>query len=112
VARKLYLERLSESYWPDYELKQQQREAAKLFCQTGELQPLCRFIEQHYFAKLSNRDYRWSNELTIKLAFMMLLYNDHLYMMVSETESGRRYVDLSLIVRPDMRQFQALDIVL
>ncbi len=43
---------------------------------------------------------------------MMLLYNDHLYMMVSETESGRRYVDLSLIVRPDMRRFQALDLVL
>jgi hypothetical protein len=33
-------------------------------------------------------------------------------MMVSETEVGHGYVDLSLIVRPDMRRFQALDLLL
>jgi hypothetical protein len=113
VARKLYLERLNESLLQaDFTLRQQQDDATDALFLRADLQPLCHLIERCYFTKLSNRDYRWSNELTIKLAFMMLLYNDHLYMMVSETESGRRYVDLSLIVRPDMRQFQALDLVL
>ncbi len=113
VARKLYLERLNESVLQaDFTLRQQQDDATEALFLRADLQPLCQLIEQCYFTKLSNRDYRWSNELTIKLAFMMLLYNDHLYMMVSETEAGRRYVDLSLIVRPDMRRFQALDLVL
>ncbi len=113
VARKLYLERLNESLLQaDFTLRQQQDDATEALFLRADLQPLCNLIEQRYFTKMSNRDYRWSNELTVKLAFMMLLYNDHLYMMVSETESGRRYVDLSLIVRPDMRRFQALDLVL
>ncbi len=33
-------------------------------------------------------------------------------MMVSEIEVDHGYVDLSLIVRPDMRRFQALDLLL
>ncbi len=112
VARKLYIERLRDSYWPEYEAKQQLQQVAKIACQSADLQPLCEFIEQRYFNILSNRDYRWSNELMLKIAFMTLLYNDQLYMMVSETESKRRYVDLSLIVRPDKRMFKALDLVL
>ena len=32
--------------------------------------------------------------------------------LLSEAEADRGYVDLSLIVRPDMRRFQALDLVL
>ena len=42
---------------------------------------------------------------------MTILFNDNIYMMLSETETDRGYVDLCLIVRPDMRQFQALDLV-
>ena len=41
-----------------------------------------------------------------------LLFDDRLYMMVSETEMDHGYIDLSLIVRPDMRRFQALDLLL
>ena len=76
------------------------------------MQPICDFVEQRYFKVLSNRDYRWSNELLVKIAFLTLLFNDRLYMMVSELEMDRGYVDLSLIVRPDMRRFQALDLLL
>jgi hypothetical protein len=74
--------------------------------------PLADFIEQRYFKVLSNRDYRWSNELLVKIAFLTLLFNDRLYMIVSELETDRGYVDLSLIVRPDMRRFHALDLML
>ncbi|MDS4070489.1 MAG: hypothetical protein RKO24_12815 [Candidatus Competibacter sp.] len=61
---------------------------------------------------LSIRDYRWTNELLAKMAFLTLLFNDRLYMMVSKLEADHGYVDLSLIVRPDLRRFQALDLVL
>ena len=112
VARKLYLERLQELYLPHYDDLDEAQRVIKRFCQTGDVQPLCKFIEHRHFKILSNRDYRFSNELIIKVAFMTLLYNDHLYMMVSEIETQRRYVDLSLIVRPDKRQYRALDLVL
>ena len=112
VAKRLYIERLQEILLPEYEDKSDIRNVAKTFCMTGNLQPLCDFLETRYFPILSNRDYRWSNELIIKIAFMTLLFNDNIYMMLSETEADRGYVDLSLIVRPDMRKFQALDLVL
>jgi hypothetical protein len=112
VAKQLYVERLQELLLPTYEDKQEISTVAETFCLTGNLQPLCDFLETRYFPILSNRDYRWSNELIIKIAFMTLLFNDNIYMMLSETEADRGYVDLSLIVRPDMRRFQALDLVL
>jgi hypothetical protein len=112
VAKQLYVERLQELLLPTYEDKQEISTVAETFCLTGNLQPLCDFLENRYFPILSNRDYRWSNELIIKIAFMTLLFNDNIYMMLSETEADRGYVDLSLIVRPDMRRFQALDLVL
>ncbi|MDG4594084.1 MAG: AAA family ATPase [Candidatus Contendobacter sp.] len=112
VARSLYVERLQELWLPEYEDKALIQQIGKRFCQTGDLQPLCDFIETRYFPVLSNRDYRWTNELLVKMAFLTLLFNDRLYMMVSELETDRGYVDLSLIVRPDMRRFQALDLVL
>ncbi|MFZ1642160.1 MAG: AAA family ATPase [Candidatus Contendobacter sp.] len=112
VARSLYVERLQELWLPDYEDKTRLPQLRKHVCQTGDLQPLVEFIEQRYFSVLSNRDYRWTNELMVKIAFLTLLFDDRLYMMVSETEVGHGYVDLSLIVRPDMRRFQALDLLL
>ena len=112
VAKRLYIERLQEILLPNYEDKSDIRQVAKTFCMTENLQPLCDFLETRYFPILSNRDYRWSNELIIKIAFMTLLFNDNIYMMLSEAEADRGYVDLSLIVRPDMRRFQALDLVL
>ena len=112
VARSLYVERLQELWLPEYEDQALIQQISKRFCQTGDLQPLCDFIETRYFPVLSNRDYRWTNELLLKMAFLTLLFNDRLYMMVSEIETDHGYVDLSLIVRPDMRRFQALDLVL
>jgi len=37
------------------------RQAAELFCQTGNLQPLCDFIEERYYPVFDNRYYRWAN---------------------------------------------------
>jgi hypothetical protein len=112
VARSLYVERLRELWLPTYEDRQTIPRLAEAVYLQGDLAPLCAFIEQRYFPVLSNRDYRWTNELMVKIAFLTLLFDDRLYMMVSETEVDHGHIDLSLIVRPDMRRFQALDLLL
>ena len=112
VMRKLYVEQLQDLFLPDWTAKENARRMAQQFYQTGNLQPLCQFIVETYFKVFSNRDYRWTNELTIKTAFLMLLFNDTFYIVDSETELGRRYTDLTLIVRPDMRRYQLLDFLI
>lgn len=81
---------------------------AKQFYRTGDLAALVDFMEHKYFKVFSNRDYRWGNELTIKTAFASLLYNDLYYVMDSETALERRYSDLIMIVRSNMRQYPDL----
>ncbi|MBF0412399.1 MAG: hypothetical protein HQK70_06790 [Desulfamplus sp.] len=60
----------------------------------------------------ANRDYRWVNELTVKTAFLTLLYNDLLYIMDSEPEIDRRYADLTMIIRPDKRHGKIFDVLI
>jgi hypothetical protein len=74
----------------------------------ADLQPMCEFLSTRINV-LSNRDYAFSNELTIKMAFLSLLFDDRLYVVDSEPELDRRYADLSLIARPDTRQYDILD---
>lgn len=82
------------------------------FYHSGDLQPLCDFIETRYFQVFDNRDYQWANELVVKSAFLTLLFSDTFYIMDSEQELNKGYADLSLILRPDMRRYQLLDHVL
>jgi hypothetical protein len=112
VARGLYVERLRESWLPAAGVARALPAAVRRLCQQGDLAPLADLIEQGYFRVLSNRDYRWTNELLVKFAFLTLLFDDRLYMAVSELETDRGYADLALIVRPDMRRFEALDLLL
>ncbi len=113
VIRGLYVEQLKEQTLPRFEDQQTAQHLAENFYQTADLQPLAEFVENKYFAVFSNRDYRWSNELTVKTAFMTLLFNDLYYIMDSEAVIQRRYSDLLMIIRPNMRRFPLLkDIVL
>jgi hypothetical protein len=112
VARSLYVERLQARWLTTYEDRNNLPQLRKQVFQTGDLTPLVAFIEKRYFPILSNRDYRWSNELMVKLAFLTLLFDDRLYMMVSETEMEHGYVDLSLIRRLDRRTVPALDLLI
>ena len=86
--------------------------AAKALCNEGDMGPVCEFVEQKYFRVFRNRDYRWANELTVKTAFLTLLYNEILYIMDSEKEIRRGYTDLTMIVRPDMRRFTIFDVLI
>ncbi|WPL15683.1 hypothetical protein Thiowin_00596 [Thiorhodovibrio winogradskyi] len=67
------------------------------------MEPVCRFIEQRFLPVLDNRDLRWSNEIVVKTAFLVILFADLGYIMDSETAVGRRHCDLSMILRPDAR---------
>ncbi|WPD23389.1 MAG: AAA family ATPase [Candidatus Electrothrix scaldis] len=112
VIRKLYAERIRDAFLPDNRSIETAREAAEALCQQGDIRLLCDFVEQKYFKIFHNRDYAWSNELTVKTAFLTLLFNDTFYIMESETALERSYADLTMIVRPDMRQYDLLDILL
>ncbi|SEH05071.1 AAA family ATPase [Candidatus Venteria ishoeyi] len=109
VIRRLYVERLKDALLPEYKEREQMEQAAEVFYGTANLDPLCDFIEQRYFKVFDNRDYRWSNELVVKTAFLVTLFADTFYIMDSETAIDKAYADLSLIVRPDMRQYALLD---
>ena len=112
VIRKLYAERIRDSLLPDNQSMETARQAAEALYQQGNILPLCDFVERKYFRIFHNRDYAWSNELTLKTAFLTLLFNDTFYIMESETALERSYADLTMIVRPDMRQYGLLDILL
>jgi hypothetical protein len=112
VAKELYVERLRDLLLPDPKERDEVAQLTRTVYQTGDIQPLCEFIETRYFKAFDNRDYRWANELTIKTAFLTLLFDDIFYMIDSETSLERSYADLTLILRPDMRKYQLLDILL
>jgi hypothetical protein len=111
VVRRLYVEHIQDLLLPDKRAQDEGRRAAERFLQTGDLRPVCDFIEQRYFRVFDNRDYRWANELTVKTAFLTLLFNDIAYIMDSEPVLERTYADLTMIVRPEMRQYRLPDVL-
>ncbi len=72
VIRKLYVERLQEQTLPRYEDQEQRQKVVERFYATGDLGPLCDLLEQTYFKVFDNRDLRWSNELVVKTAFLVV----------------------------------------
>ncbi len=110
VIRSLYVEKLREVLLPKVS-DAEYRDAVKCFFMHGDLQPLCDFIEPR-FNVFSNRDYRWKAEVAVKTAFLMFLFDDRLYVIDSEPELKRCYADLTLIIRPDARQYDILDFLL
>ena len=104
VVRKLYVERIQETLLPDGRDRDAAWTATRILFQSGDLQPVCDLVEQRYFPIFDNRDYRWANELTLKTAFLTLLFDDRLYIVDSETAIARSHADLSLIRRPELWQ--------
>ena len=111
AIRGLYAEKICRMLLPEPSVRDDGKDAAERLYQKGEMQPLCDFVEKKYFRVFRNRDYRWADELTVKMAFLTLLYNDILYIMDTETELDRRYADMTMIIRPDMRRYKILDIL-
>jgi hypothetical protein len=111
VVKKLYAEEIRDNLLPERDDRNEADRVTRLLYQKGDISELCAFIEKR-FNIFDNRDYRWSNELTVKTAFLILLFNDTFYIMDSEAELGRHYADLTMIVRPDMRKYKLLDILI
>ena len=109
VVRKLYVERIFEMFLPQSPEREKVRLLAESFYQSGDLQPLCDFMEQRYLRVFDNRDYKAANELTIKTAFLTALFDDVFYIMDSEMPAQRRYTDLTMILRPEQRKYPLKD---
>ena len=112
VIRRLYADRLRQQFLPSGRSQDQGRDAGKALYQFGEIEPICTFIQAKILGVLDNRDYLHANELTIKMAFLSLLFEDHLFIIDSEPALARGYGDLLMLLRPDMRQYKLLDILL
>ena len=112
VTQGLYVERIQQMLLPEPADRDDGVLAAEQLYTKGNMEPLCEFVEQRFFKVFHNRDYRWANELTVKTAFLTLLYNDILYIIDSEKDAGSGYADLTMIIRPDMRRFKILDILI
>ncbi len=112
VMQQLYVDRLKKMLLPEPGERDEGILAAKQVYTTGNMQPLVDFIEQHYFRIFHIPDYKWADELTVKTLFLSLLYHDTLYIMDSEPEAERRFPDLTMIIRPDMRRFKIFDVLI
>lgn len=112
VIRRLYADRLRQVFLPSGRSQDQGKDAGKALYQFGEIEPICTFIQEKILSVLDNRDYLHANELTIKMAFLSLLFEDHLFIIDSEPALARGYGDLLMLLRPDMRQYKLLDILL
>jgi hypothetical protein len=108
VIQGLYIQELKKHVLPNPQEGRAVEQLARQFYQNADLQPLSDFMESKYFKVFNNRDYRWSNELTVKTAFLTLLFNDLFYIMDSESALERRYSDLVMIIRPNARQYPSL----
>ncbi|MGD9732694.1 MAG: AAA family ATPase [Desulfamplus sp.] len=112
VMKSLYVDKICRMLLPVPAERDEGKWAAEKVYQIGDIAPLCKFVEDKYFKVFANRDYRWANELTVKTAFLTLLYNDLLYIMDSEPEIDRRYADLTMIIRPDKRHGKIFDVLI
>ncbi|SLM29700.1 hypothetical protein MTBBW1_1940027 [Desulfamplus magnetovallimortis] len=72
LTKRLYVDRINEMLLPEPVERDKGKDAAKKVYQKGDMEDLCRFVEEHYFMVFRNRDYRWANELTVKTAFLTL----------------------------------------
>ncbi len=122
VVRKLFLDRLLEICLREPGGTYQARRAAMEFFKTGELAPLLDFFEQSLLPVLSNRDRGAApkrpglggsgvNEMVVKALFLSILFDDTRYVAFSELELERRYADLCLLVRSEMRRYGFFDVL-
>ncbi|MCD6185615.1 MAG: AAA family ATPase [Deltaproteobacteria bacterium] len=112
VMQSLYVERIQKMFLPEPGDRDDGKWAAEQVYQKADMKPLCEFMETRYFKVFKNRDYKWANELTVKTAFLTLLYNDIIFIMDSEKEIDRRYADLTMIIRPDKRHATVNDVLI
>jgi len=122
VVRKLFLDRLLEIFLPRPDEYRAAHRAADAFFEDGDLRHLLDVFEQNLLPVLSNRDRGTApkrpgasgggaNEMVIKALFLSILFDDTRYAVFSELELEKRYADLCLLVRPEMRRHGFFDVL-
>ena len=122
VVRKLFLDRLLEVLLDDLGESSEARQVAMIFFENGDLLPLLSFFENKLLPTLSNRDQGAPprhpgasgggvNEMTLKALFLAILFDDQRFVVHSEFEVEKGYVDLCLLVRSENPFPQAFDIL-
>ena len=122
VVKKLLLDRLLEVYLPNLAESSEARRVAMRFFGDGVLAPLLAFFEEKLLPVLSNRGQGAPpkepgqagggvNEMVLKALFLSILFDDQRFVMHSELEVDKGYVDLCLLVRPENRYPNAFDIL-
>lgn len=122
VVKKLLLDRLLEVFLTAPGESYEAREVALRFFETGELGPLLAFFEDRLLPVLSNRDEGaaprkpgraggGANEMTLKALLLAILFDDQRFVLHSELEVGKGYVDLCLLTRPESRYPNPFDIL-
>ncbi|MCP4108100.1 MAG: AAA family ATPase [Desulfobacteraceae bacterium] len=111
VMKKLYADQILRFLLPLGTDRNEAKSAVDKLIADNDLNPLLTFAEQKLFPVFSNRDYKWMNEFTVKMAFTTLLFNDITYALFSEPELSKGYADLCLILRPDARKYQLHDML-
>jgi hypothetical protein len=76
------------------------RRAVDSLARQGDLAPLSGLVEGYLGALLSNRDLQGFVEKDLKVAFLMLVHAPRVYLVRSEVEAERGYVDILLLRRP------------
>ncbi len=122
VVRKLFLDRLLEVFLPDLAESSEARGIAMRFFDDGDLQPLLAFFEDKLLPVLSNRDQgapprkpgqsgSGMNEMVLKALLLSIVFDDQRFVVHSELEVEKAYVDLCLLVRPENRYRHAFDML-
>ncbi len=133
VVRKLFLDHLLEIYVPDHQESYELRMLATAFFADGDLTRLLAFFEHRLLPVLSNRDRGaapakpWHSgggvnavfspldppkgTQVIKALFLAILFDDERYLIFPELEAERGYADLCLLVRPELRTPEAIDLL-
>ncbi|MEM7535956.1 MAG: AAA family ATPase [Chloroflexota bacterium] len=104
VMQRSYAERILQLAFPETDVLDRAEKAADELFRSGNIEPLCNFIEANHMAVYSNRDYPEFKELTLKSIFIAMLYYHPAYIVQSEPELNRRYGDLVLRLRPEMQK--------
>lgn len=111
VVRQLYVGQVLDILLPQGVDRSTARDQAEFVLTRGEIEPLLTFIEEKLFPVMSNRDYVFMDEQSLKMVFLTLLWSDVTHLLLSEPELDRGYADLCLLRRPDRRVPGAYDLL-
>jgi hypothetical protein len=111
VVRQLYVGQVLHFLLPEGVDRTAAWGQAKIVLARGEIAPLLTFVEEKLFPVMSNRDYIFMDEHSLKMVFLTLLWNESTHLLLSEPELDRGYADLCLLRRPDHRVRDTYDLL-